>query len=178
MNEKKQWYAVNTRPRWEKKITERLKSCDVEAYCPLNAIWKQWADRKKIIYEPLFTSYVFVHISPSEQLTVKKAHSYIKFVHWLGKPAVIKEEEIQAIKDLLSQFKNVQVEKVNVNINDKVKITNGAFIFQEGRVIEVQSKSVKVYLPSLGYRLIAQFDKSNIEILRPLNKKAMLIYGQ
>ncbi|MES1220247.1 MAG: antitermination protein NusG, partial [Bacteroidota bacterium] len=102
----------------------------------------------------------------------------IRFVHWLGKPAVIKENEIEAIRDLLSQFKNVQVEKVNVNVNDKVKIINGAFIFQEGKVIEVQSKSVKVYLPSLGYRLVAQFDKSNIEILSPFRKQPMIISGQ
>jgi transcription antitermination factor NusG len=178
MDENKQWYAIYTRPRWEKKITAKLQSYCIESYCPLNAICKQWADRKKVIHEPLFTSYVFVRVSYAEQLIVRNAHSNIKFVHWLGKPAIIREEEIEAIKDLLSQFKNVQVEKVNVNINDKVKIINGAFIFQEGKVMEVQSKSVKVYLPSLGYRLVAQFDKSNIEILNSFNKKAMMISGQ
>jgi len=178
MNEKKQWYAIYTRPRWEKKIADRLKSHAIETYCPLNTIWKQWADRRKIIHEPLFTSYVFVYVTQSEQSVVKNVQGNVKFVHWLGKPAVIRDEEIEAIRDLLSQFKNIQVEKVHVNVNDKVKIINGAFIFQEGKVVEVQSKNVKVYLPSLGYRLIAEFDKSNIEILRPLSKKARVLYGQ
>ncbi|MEP6746609.1 MAG: UpxY family transcription antiterminator [Bacteroidota bacterium] len=170
MNEKKQWYAVYTRPRWEKKIANQLRQNKIEAYCPLNKTWKKWADRKKLVYEPLFTSYVFVYVSESEKIAVKRINSKINFVYWIGKPAVIREEEIEAIKDLLSQFNNVKLEKADVNIHDKIKITNGALIFREGNVIEVQSKSVRVFLPSLGYHLIAEVDKSDIEVIDVVNK--------
>src|ERR1700680_3793725 len=94
----KQWYAIYTRPRWEKKVTERLTRGKIETYCPLINVLKQWADRKKTILEPLFTSYVFVHISDTERILVKETDGIINFVHWLGKPAIVRDEEIEVIK--------------------------------------------------------------------------------
>ena len=175
MKATKQWYAIYTRPRWEKKVAERLTQNDIEAYCPLNKVWRQWADRKKIIYEPLFTSYVFVRIADIERVQVKDINGIINFVYWIGKPAVIREEEIDAIKHMIHQFENVKLEKVNVNVKDKVKITNGAFVFREGNIIEVQSKSVKVYLPSLGYQMIVEIEKSNIEVIKEFERKHQLV---
>jgi hypothetical protein len=50
------WYAVYTRPRWEKKVAEILTDKKIENYCPLNKVVRQWSDRKKIVHEPLFTT--------------------------------------------------------------------------------------------------------------------------
>jgi len=61
MTDAKKWYAVYTRPRWEKKVSELVTKKKLTTYCPLNRVVKQWSDRKKVIFEPLFTSYVFVN---------------------------------------------------------------------------------------------------------------------
>ena len=55
MSTEKKWYAVYTRPKWEKKVAELLSRKRIENYCPLNKSIKQWSDRKKTIFEPLFT---------------------------------------------------------------------------------------------------------------------------
>ena len=60
MTEEKYWYALYTKPRWEKKIDAALLKKGIEAWCPLQKIEKQWSDRKKIIEEPLFKSYIFI----------------------------------------------------------------------------------------------------------------------
>src|ERR1700712_2216779 len=112
----KKWYVVYTRPRWEKKVADLLSRKKIEYYCPLNKVQKQWSDRKKIVSEPLFTSYVFVHIDETEQLPVRITDGVINFVYWLGKPAVIKEDEILAIKDFLDNHKEVQLEKKKINL--------------------------------------------------------------
>lgn len=165
METNKKWYAVYTRPRWEKKVADLLVKKRVETYCPLNAIVRQWSDRKKIVYEPLFTSYVFVHAEPQEQLTIKQTDGILNFVYWLGQPAVIKDDEIDAIKQFLEEYRNVQLEKIEVNMNDRVKITSGPLMAREGNVIEVRNRTVKVLLPSLGYALTAEVEKANVEII-------------
>lgn len=166
MEANKKWYAVYTRPRWEKKVADLLVKKHIESYCPLNKIVRQWADRKKLVLEPLFTSYVFVHTTPLEQLAIKQTDGILNFVYWLGQPAVIRDEEIEAVKQFLDEYHNVQLEKINVNMHDRVRISSGPLMAQEGDVIEVRSKTVKVQLPTLGYALTAEVEKQNVEIIQ------------
>src|SRR4051812_47816627 len=100
MNQK--WYAVYTRPRWEKKVAEILSSKKIENYCPLNKVVRQWSDRKKIVHEPLFTSYVFVHVEDGKLGKLRQIDGIINMVYWLGKPAVIRDVEIETIKRFLN----------------------------------------------------------------------------
>lgn len=163
MNTQSKWYAVYTRPRWEKKVADLLTRKKITHYCPVNRVRRQWSDRKKTIYEPLFTSYVFVRLTPEQFLSVRQTDGVINFVYWLGQPAVIRDEEITAIQDFLSEHVNVQLEKTKVNVNDTVRIISGPLMNREGNVIEIMNRSVKVVLPSLGYSLVAQVSKSQVE---------------
>lgn len=161
----KKWYAVYTRPRWEKKVADSLSRIEVENYCPLNKVERRWSDRKKIVEEPLFTSYVFIKIGPKEQTKVREVDGILNLVYWLGKPAVIREEEIELIKRFLSSHRNVRLEKITVNVKDKVKILNGPLMEMEGEVVSVNKKTVRVNLPSLGYFLAAEVEKETLMIL-------------
>lgn len=135
----------------------------IENFCPLNRVCRQWSDRRKFILDPLFTSYVFIHVTEQDHLKVKQTDGVINIVHWLGKPAVIRDNEIEAIKSFLNKHHNVQLEKVAVNVNDSVRIVCGALASNEGNVIEVMNNTVKVELCSLGYVLVAQVQRNHIE---------------
>jgi transcription antitermination factor NusG len=161
----KKWYAVYTRPKWEKKVAELLSRKHIENYCPLNRVQRQWSDRKKIVLEPLFTSYVFVSIPETELWEIRKTDGVINFVYFLAKPAIIRNEEIETIKEFLTNYDNVQLDKTSVNVDDHIRITDGAFIHMEGNVLELRHKSVLVMLPSLGYNLIAEIKKDHITVL-------------
>ena len=68
MNENnKYWYAVYTRPRWEKKVASLLDDKDIVHYCPLNKVTRQWSDRKKVVMEPLFKGYIFVQVTEEKK---------------------------------------------------------------------------------------------------------------
>ena|SRR2546430_7234783 len=163
MNQQTNWYVIYTKPRWEKKVAELLTRKSIVNYCPLNKVQRQWHDRKKIILEPLFTSYVFVKADMNQHTIISETSGIINFVYWLGKPALVKNEEIETIKQFVEEYQNVRLEKTQVNVNDRIKIIHGPLMNREGNVIEILSRSVKVTLPSLGYALVAQVDKSNIE---------------
>jgi transcription antitermination factor NusG len=162
-----QWNAVYTRPRWEKKVAEHLSKNLFENYCPLNRVLRQWHDRKKFVQEPLFSSYVFVRTEECRHVELSRISGVVNLVYWLRKPAVIKEEEIDAIRKFTEQYPNVQLEKTAVNVDDKVRVIKGPLITQEGNVIAVKSRTVKIALPSLGYIMVAEVEKQNVEIITP-----------
>jgi transcription antitermination factor NusG len=92
------------------------------------------------------------------------------FVCWLGKPAVIKDDEIELIRNFLNDHMNVILEKVDVGINDIVRIKNGAFMQTEGRIMAVSGKKVKIFLPTLGYAMVAEVGKTNFELVKKAEK--------
>ncbi|MFT3936675.1 MAG: UpxY family transcription antiterminator [Chitinophagaceae bacterium] len=161
----KKWFVVYTRPRWEKKVAGLFAKKKIEHYCPLNKVHKQWSDRKKTVEEPLFTSYVFVRIDEAEQLSVRLTDGVVNFIYWLGKPAVIHNDEIETIKDFLTNHQNISLQKTNVNLHDNVRIVEGPLVSQVGKVVSIKNKTVKILLPSLGYLMQAEVNVNNLEIL-------------
>jgi transcription antitermination factor NusG len=169
MFEEKKWFVVYTKSRCEKKVADLLTRKGIENYCPLNRVQKQWSDRKKIILAPLFTSYVFVYITASEQSTICRTEGILNFVYWLNKPAVIRNEEIDIIKQFLNDHSIVRLEKVSININDVVRVIAGPLMEQEGKVVAFKNKSVKIMLPSLGYLMYVEIEAVNVKIIHENN---------
>jgi len=158
----RKWLAVYTRPRWEKKVNQLLTEKGLESYCPLNKVRRKWSDRIKVVEEPLFKSYVFVKVNDADRTEVRMTNGAINFVYWNGKPAVIKEKEITAIKRFMNEYENVEARQVNLKVNQRVLITNGTLMDQEGKVLDVRRKTVKVAIDSLGYILVAYIDRSKL----------------
>ncbi len=155
----KKWYAVYTKPRWEKKIDTVLIRKGIESWCPLQKVERQWSDRKKIIEEPLFKSYVFVYIDDNERSKVLMTDGALNFVYYLGKPAVIKEDEINNIKAYLLE-KDAKISIVSdqgFSTGDLIKVNHGVFMDKEGTVIRGGKKKVYVELQSLGQVMIVEF---------------------
>ena len=98
MDKVSNWYAIYTKPRGERKVSELLSRKGFQSYCPMNKVMRQWSDRKKFIQEPLFKSYIFIHIPESEQYKVKEVSGVLYFVSCLGRPAVVRSEEIEMIQ--------------------------------------------------------------------------------
>ena len=157
------WYAVYTRPRWEKKVARMLDVKGIENYCPLNKVTRQWSDRQKVVLEPVFKSYVFVKVEDANKWDLKRIDGLLNFVYWLGKPAVIRQDEIDTIRKFLDEFSDVKVEQMNLEANSKVRIKRGVLMNYEGMLLEVSGSTALVRIESMGLQLSAKFDKSNLE---------------
>ncbi len=161
-NNIRKWLAVYTRPRWEKKVNQLLAEKGLESYCPLNKVRRKWSDRIKIVEEPLFKSYVFVKVSEEDRAAVRMTSGAINFVYWNGKPAVIKEREINTIRRFLDEYEQVEARPVELKVNQRVRITNGTLMDHEGKVLDLRHKMAKVAIDSLGYILIAYIDRTKL----------------
>lgn len=160
------WYAIYTRPRWEKKVHNLLTQKGIESYCPLNKVRRKWSDRVKVIEEPLFKSYVFVRVSEDGRSDVRMTNGVVNFLYWNSKPAIVKDKEIEVIRKFMNEYENVELIKVDLKADQKVVVTAGPLMDKEGKVIEVKNKVVKVLIESLGYMLVAEIEKSKVALLK------------
>lgn len=158
----RKWLAIYTRPRWEKKVNQLLNDKGFESYCPLNKVRRKWSDRVKVVEEPLFKSYVFVKVSDDDRTEIRMTPGAINFVYWQGKPAVIREKEIAAIKRFLGEYENVEAHQMEIKQNQRVRVTNGILMDHEGEVLDIRHKKVKIAIDSLGYILVAYIDRSKL----------------
>ena len=158
----KNWFAIYVHSRHEKKVASLLESKSIEHYLPVQKVTRQWSDRKKTVIEPLFKSYVFVKVSENEKESIRMTSGVINFVYWLGKPAVIREEEIETIKQFIEDYQNIEIENLSPEVNSSIRIGSGPFANQIGKVITVKNTKIKLFIESLGCYLVADITKNKV----------------
>jgi len=102
------WYALYTRPRFEKKAEKYMQERGIACYLPLIRTIRQWSDRKKWVDLPLFSSYIFVFSQAADLYKILTVPGAIRFVSFDGKPVEIPKKQIENIKWILSSDVNSQ----------------------------------------------------------------------
>jgi transcription antitermination factor NusG len=74
----------------------------------------------------------------------------IRYLFWLGKPAIVRDQEIQAIQQWLSEPSSFDVEVRTWQAGDRVVLEQGVFKDQLAVVQEVKSSSYVLILEALG----------------------------
>ena len=156
------WYAIYTNPRAEAQVAKRLEQIGVEVYFPTIKELKQWSDRKKVIERPLFYSYVFLKVDAKQYEQVRRVQGIVNFVYYLGKPAKIREIEIETIKTFLEE---VEHSTIDFEAYDEVIIKNGPLNGQKGIIKTVGKNSLRIIISGLKISLIAKINKSAVEKL-------------
>jgi transcription antitermination factor NusG len=149
-----EWYAIYTKPRWEKKVFAALQSQGIIAYCPMNRVVRQWSDRKKTVELPLFSSYVFVQIAATGQDQVRRTPGVVNFVYWLGRLAVIRNSEMVALQDFVDKHKEIHLEALDYVKGDTVEIDAGPLKGQKGIIQKVGKNRLELVLEQLNVKLI------------------------
>lgn len=97
------WFAIQTRPRHEKKVTAELQEKGVKTLLPLYSATHQWSDRRRVVQLPIFPGYVFVCIAPlpTARISVLRTNGVISFVGVRSVGSPIPDCEIEAIQAVL-----------------------------------------------------------------------------
>jgi transcription antitermination factor NusG len=144
------WYVVYTKPRWEKKTAEQLNKFGVNCYCPTIKKVQQWSDRKKKVEVPLFNHYVFVQLAEKDRNLIFHSPGVIRYLFWLGKHAIVKDKEINTIKEWLDGDDNSDVSVIEYKIGQKIKLDSGPFCDQNAVVKDITKTHYVLILDSLG----------------------------
>lgn len=153
----KQWFVFYTKSRAEKKVEEELTHKGIKVYLPKNMEVRQWSDRKKKIQVPLFRSYIFIRCTEHEIPSLLQwTPNLVTYVKYNGKPAVIREEEIDAIERFLKTGLKVKAEnETRLEPGDHIKIMGGPLEGIEGEVIHEKNN----YLFIVHIQAIHQYIK-------------------
>jgi transcription antitermination factor NusG len=97
------WFAVQTRTRYERKVSSEIQENGVEVFLPLLSCTHQWSDRRRLVEVPLFPSYVFVRIMAAqrERIIVLRTNGVTGFVGARGVGTPIPDSEIEAVQEML-----------------------------------------------------------------------------
>ncbi len=144
------WLAVYTKPRSEKKVTERLSDKGFEVYCPLVKTVRQWSDRKKKVQLPMFPGYIFVCVSEIERTHILQDYGVLNFVFWLGKPAIVRDSEIVAIREIAEHGNEIHINSDSYEIGQMVKIPDGPFKGMSGKIDKLDKRNIMVLVEQLG----------------------------
>lgn len=128
------WYAVRVRPRAEKLVAAALRGKDYEEFLPLYRKRSRWSDRVKIIDSPLFPGYVFCRAGLSGHPPLVTTPSVIGILSFGGQPALISEQEIDAIKAILRSGLNSEPWPY-LREGDHVRIISGSLTGIEGLLV-------------------------------------------
>ena len=155
----KGWYVLYVRSRHEKKVHELLLESSLESFLPLIKKERKWSDRKKIIHEPLFPSYVFVYLRNSmdlyRALSVNGACAYIRFGNEYAK---VSSEEIKKVKLLIGADGLVDFELNSAlpKVGDALEITDGPLSGLNCEVMRVNNENkIVVRIDSIRQNIIA-----------------------
>lgn len=165
--EKSVWYALYTKPRFEKKVISILTTAGYEAYLPLISSVRQWSDRKMKIQSPLISSYVFVQIEEKKLNELLKFQGVVRVLKHLGKPAKIKEKEIENLKIICQQPSLIEpIKGGKFTAGTPIQIRQGAMRGLYGECVEFKGKQrVLVSVKNMGLEFVLNVPLSYIDSL-------------
>jgi transcription antitermination factor NusG len=160
----RKWYAIYTRPRWEKKLSEQLSEKGIEHYLPLVKSLKIWSDRKKWVQEPLFKSYLFVHVNKTEYLPALQTPGAVRYITFEGRAVSIPDVQIEAIRSFIESGEELITTLPEMKIGDRVKVNRGPLKGLEGTLVEFhQKKRVRIMIEGIRQSLHIKVPQSYLE---------------
>ncbi len=166
--EQKNWHALYVNSRAEKKVMETLLHKNIEAYVPIVKVMKQWSDRKKRVEVPLFNGYVFVNSLTSQNDAILQTKGVVNFVRHIGKIAIIREVEIERLKQIVNLGYHIELGGVKQQYKegDKIKILSGPLKNIEGYVLENNhERFIEVVLESIGQSIKVKLPEENVVLI-------------
>ena len=159
-----QWFAVQTRYRFEKRVTAQLTHKNCEVYLPLVTEHHIWSDRQKELTSPLFPGYAFVHIDQSRDArqVVLKTAGLIGFVSFGGIVAPVPTKQIEDLKLLLREKEQFSLHPF-VHAGQRVRIRGGCLNGLEGVLLNQEKEELVISIESIQRSLAIKIQGYKLE---------------
>lgn len=134
-----QWFALRTRARSEKKVLKWLDDKGVTVEAALASVERQWSDRVKVVDEPLFPGYVFVHLAPRNFVEALNNPWAVNILRGSKGPSPLRPEEMEAIRVMVEGVSFTGERPIEMDYfveGEAVRVTGGPFAGIEGTLLE------------------------------------------
>jgi len=148
------WFALQVRPQYEKRVSAALQSKGYEEFLPLSHSRRRWSDRVKEISEPLFPGYVFCRFSLHSRLPILLTPGVL-FIVGAGKmPSAVDDREIESLQCVVRSELTAEPCPY-VRVGQRVRIEQGALAGVEGLLAAIKNKHRLVVSVTLLQRSVA-----------------------
>ena len=159
------WFAVQTKPRHEKKVNSELREKGIRSFLPLHRERRRWSDRYQWVELPMFSRYLFVKLLPTAESRVKvlQTTGVVQFVGaaWCGTP--IPDEQIESLHAIISHCVSATPHEF-LRVGERVRIRGGALEGIEGILSAIRNdKSLVVSVELIQRSVAIRIDGFEIE---------------
>lgn len=158
------WHVLYVRSCQEKKVHELLQENGLNSFLPLIKTVRHWSDRKKVVFKPLFPSYVFVNVNSYKEfhkaISVVGAVDYVRFGN---KCALVTQKEISQVKFLIGEedFSDITINTDPLTVGEIRRINIGVLSGLECQVVRMDNvNKIMVRIESLQQNITATIPSS------------------
>ena len=163
------WYVVYVKSRYEKKTCKLLEDRHIEVYLPLLNRLKQWSDRKKMVEEPLFKSYIFVRTDLKNYYDILNTPGVVRFVGFEGRPVPVPDNQIMAVRQFVGDNDGaLELDEIqSLHEGQLVEIVYGEMKGLVGRLVSFNGKQrLIVDIESVGRSIPINISRSQVRSLQ------------
>jgi transcription antitermination factor NusG len=162
------WHAIFTRHQHEKTVASSLSKKNYEVYLPLYHSLRQWQDRAKFLWLPLFPCYVFVRGGMDRPLQILTTPGVVQIVKWGGHPAIVPETQMDAVRQILESGLTVESHPY-LQVGDRVRVKAGPLTGLEGILARRKGAArLVVSMEILSRSAAVEIEEWNVERIGPL----------
>jgi transcription antitermination factor NusG len=166
------WFAVQTRPNWEKLVSQALEGKGFEAFLPSYMARRRWSDRIKELELPLFAGYLFCRMRIEERRLPVLTTPGVRQIVGIGRtPAAVPDAQIDAVRAIVAAGVAAQPWPF-VRVGDRVRIKGGSLDGVEGILTGSKKHHRLVVSVELLRRSVAvDVDQAWVEAVGPLQQR-------
>jgi transcription antitermination factor NusG len=161
------WFAIQTRSRSEKKVASQFEAKGIEVFLPLLSELHSWSDRRKLVHQPLFPGYVFVHIaqSPESRPPILNTMGVCGFVGARGVGLPIPEKEILDVRTVVTNPVSFTPYPF-LRVGQRVRVRGGCLDGIEGTLLSRETDhSLVVSIQLLRRSVAVRIDGYDLELV-------------
>ncbi|MGO9650345.1 putative NusG antitermination factor [Candidatus Sulfotelmatobacter kueseliae] len=160
------WYAIQTRYRFEKKVTTQLQRKGIETFLPVLEQIHHWSDREKRVNTLLFSGYTFARINPSSwsRMDLLRTVGVIGLIAFAGQVIPIPAKQIDDLQMLLSQKVPCAL-RAFLKIGQRVRIRGGCLDGLEGILDERGEKNLVISVDSIQRSVAMRIEGYELELI-------------
>ena len=161
-----QWYSIQTRYRFERKVTSQLQRKGLQTFLPLLEEFHRWSDRRQPIYIPLFSGYTFAHFDLSAGVRIELLHTegVIGLISVRGVATPIPVKQIEDLQNLLSQKVPCALHAF-LTVGQKVRIRGGSLDGLEGILEQRGEKTLVISIESIQRAVAITIEGYELEMI-------------
>lgn len=157
------WYAAYTLPRYEKRAKLQLDKQGISNWLPLQRLRKRWSDRWKWVEEPVFRSYLFVHISEREYFQTLNSYGIVRFVAFNGQAVRIPDSQMDFLRRMLDTGYELEATELDLSPGDRVEVLTGPLAGRQGVLIQrAGDKKFRIDLDFMGQSVFVTVPIENL----------------